>query len=82
MGAVAAGLILGTAAKLAMALRQRWRWLSFGVLAFVAAGLLRWPIVWTLLTAVPVAVGLAWWVEGRGPDQTDPPRQRPSDRRS
>lgn len=78
MGAVAAGLILGTAAKLAMALRRRWRWLTFGVLAFLAAGLLRWPIVWTLLTVVPAAVGLAWWAEGRKPDQPDGPVQSSS----
>lgn len=73
MGAVAAGLILGTAAKLAMALRRRWRWLGFGLAAFVMAGLLRWPIIWTLAALVPVAITSAWWAEGRGIDR--PPNQ-------
>jgi chromate transporter len=58
MGAAAAGLIMGTAIKLARS--QRLRWLSFGALAFVAVGLLRLPVGWAVLGLVPVAVGLAW----------------------
>lgn len=60
MAAVSAGLILATAVKLGMALRKRWRWLAFAVAAFVAVGLLRWPLLPVLLVLMVGAVGLAW----------------------
>ncbi len=65
MSAVAAGLIMATALKLAFGQRKRWRWLVFGVLSFVAIGLFRVPLAQTLLVLGPIAVGLAWWREGR-----------------
>jgi chromate transporter len=61
MGAAAAGLILGTGIKLARS--QNRRWLGFGVLAFLALGILRLPVGWVILALVPVAVGLAWRFE-------------------
>ncbi len=61
MGAAAAGLIMGTAIKLARS--QSKRWLGFGVLAFVAVGLLRLPVGWVMLVLVPAAVALAWRFE-------------------
>ena len=60
MAAVSAGLILATAVKLGLALRKRWRWLGFAVAAFVAVGLLRWPLLPVLLVLTAAAVGLAW----------------------
>ncbi len=65
MAAVAAGLILATGAKLALSQKKRWRWLGFGVAAFVMVGMLRVPLLWTLLALMPVAILLAWRVEAR-----------------
>jgi chromate transporter len=61
MGAAAAGLIMGTSIKLARS--QKPRWLAFGLLAFLAVGIFRLPVGWAMLALVPVAVGLAWWME-------------------
>lgn len=64
MGAVAAGLILGTALRLASALRTNPMGVGacavLGGLAFAAVALLRWPLVWVLLGLGPLACGLAW----------------------
>lgn len=60
MGAVAAGLIFGTALKLARAYRSRWRWLGFGGAAFALVGWWRWSLPAALLLLAPVAIGLAW----------------------
>jgi len=64
MGAVAAGLIVGTALKLMSALRTN----PMGtpacavllVLAFVAVAIARWPLAWVLLGLGTVACLLAW----------------------
>ena len=64
MSAVSAGLIAGTALKLAAALRVN----PMGVpvciallaLAFVAVALLHWPLVWVLLGLGAVASTYAW----------------------
>ena len=64
MAAVAAGLIIAMALKLAWAQRKRWPWLAFGVAGFIGLGLLRWPLFQVLVLTVPVAVLLAWWKEG------------------
>jgi chromate transporter len=64
MGAVAAGLIAGTALKLAAALRSNPMGVrvsaGFGALTFAAIALLRWPLVWVLLTLGCIACGLCW----------------------
>ena len=59
MIAVAGGMILGTALRLAGGLRARRRWLGFGVAAFVGVALLRLPLPWVLGALVPLAVGTA-----------------------
>ncbi len=64
MGAVAAGLILGTAIKLAETLRSnpmgaRVCWLA-GVSVFVAVALLRLPLVWVLIVLGSLASVFAW----------------------
>lgn len=63
MSAVAGGLILATAIKLGLALRKRWRWLLFGMAAFLMVGVLRLPLLMTLLVLLPVAFVAAWCVE-------------------
>lgn len=70
MGAVAAGMILGTAVKLAGPLRRSPLGLAgvltIAVAGFVAIAVLRLPLVWVLLTLVPLAWLIAWWRLGRG----------------
>lgn len=65
MGAVAAGLIIGTAIKLASVLRFNPigvpACVLLGVLAFVAIALLRWPLVWVLPTLGMLGSAYAWW---------------------
>ncbi len=57
--AVAAGLVIGTGAKMAL----KARWTASGALivvaAFVAVGLLSWPLVPVVLTLAPLGVALA-----------------------
>jgi chromate transporter len=67
MGAVAGGMILATAVKLAVHQRARWRWLGFGVVAFVCVALLRMKLAWVLAVLVPAAVAAAWYAGRRLP---------------
>lgn len=64
MGAVAAGLVIATALKLATTLQTGAMGAplsaAFGLLIFIAIALLRWPLVWVLLGLGPVAVAVAW----------------------
>jgi len=64
MGAVAAGLIVGTGLKLAGTLRVNPMGVSvciaLGALAFVCVALLRWPLVWVLLALGAVGCLYAW----------------------
>jgi chromate transporter len=62
MAAVAAGLIIGTALRLAPSLRGTpiggFATVTLATASFVAVALLRWPLVWVLLALG--AVGMAW----------------------
>ena len=64
MGAVSAGLIVGTGLKLVGGVRSnpmRARVCGvFLVAAFVAVALLRWPLVWVILALGVAACGFAW----------------------
>lgn len=64
MGAVSAGLIVGTALKLAPSLRANpmgvRACIAFGAIAFATVALLRWPLVWVLLGLGTLACGFAW----------------------
>ncbi|MFN0039935.1 MAG: chromate transporter [Burkholderiales bacterium] len=63
MGAVSAGLILGTALRLIGALRQNPMGLplcaAFAAVGFAGVALLRWPLVWVILCLGLLACGLA-----------------------
>jgi chromate transporter len=62
VAASAAGLALALAGHVARpAVRQR-PGTSLPVIAaaFVAVGLLRWPVAWTLLALAPLSIALAW----------------------
>ena len=62
MGAVAAGLIIGTAIKLLTSIESTvlGNSTTFGValVTFIAVGLLRWPLIWVL---VFMCVAGTWW---------------------
>jgi chromate transporter len=64
MGAVAAGLVIATALKLVGTLRNNvlgWKLGAlFAVLALLAIGVLRWPMVGVVLGLGTVAVATAW----------------------
>ncbi len=65
MGAVAAGLIIGTALRLAQALRTNVLGLpaciGFAAATFVAVAWLRLPLVWVLLALGAISCSVAWW---------------------
>jgi len=65
MGAVAAGLVIATALKLARALRTNPLGLplclAFGGLTFAAIALARLPLVWVVGGLGSVAIATAWW---------------------
>jgi chromate transporter len=72
MGLVSAGLILGTALKLAAALRASPlgvpACVGIGAAAFALVALLRVPLAWALLGLGSLACALAWRrIAGRGP---------------
>ncbi|MGV8823391.1 chromate transporter [Methylibium petroleiphilum] len=64
MGAIAAGMIIGTALKLAAPLRSSPLGLptlaALATACFVAVALLRWPLVWVLPALGLLACALAW----------------------
>ena len=57
--AAAAGLIIGTSARLISGLRRAWPSVVFGVATFVTIGLLRVPLVWVIGLIVPLSVAVA-----------------------
>jgi chromate transporter len=60
VAAAAAGLFLGTALKMAERLKLSWQALAVLASAFVAIGLLRWPLSYVMLVLAPVSIALAW----------------------
>ncbi len=64
--AAAAGLILGTALRLLLQTRPPVRGLLTGGAAFVAVGVLRWPLLWVVLVLIVVAVAAEWRASGPG----------------
>lgn len=60
MGAVSAGLLLATAWRLADTQRGWPAAWALGAAAFVAVGLLRWPLMPVLLVLGPIGFALAW----------------------
>lgn len=65
MAAVAAGLLLATALRLAQGwfTGGRWPWLLLGLAAFSGVAMLRLPLAGVLAVLLPLAVGLAWRAE-------------------
>jgi chromate transporter len=65
MGAVAAGLVLATALRLAPSLKRNPMGRSVCALValatFAAIGLLHWPMVWIVLGLGGASIAYAWW---------------------
>src|SRR5262245_890936 len=62
VAAAAAGLVLGTCAKMARPLlRDRFAIAPLIALAtFASVGVLRWPLPWALAVLVPLSIAIAW----------------------
>jgi chromate transporter len=60
-GAGAAGLVLGTALKIARNLKLSPRIILVTLVTFVAVGILRLPLVFVILCLVPLSIAAAWW---------------------
>ena len=58
--AAAAGLIVGTAVRLLAKARPPLRGVLTGAAAFVAVGVLHWPLVWVALALIAVGVAAEW----------------------
>src|SRR5262249_2393156 len=58
----AAGLVLGTCAKMALPLFRDRLGLApaMALLTFAAIGVMRWPLHWSLALLVPLSVAIAW----------------------
>lgn len=64
VAAAAAGLVMGTGAKMALPLLKDRRGLAplIALATFVTIGLLRWPLYLVLAVLVPASIAIAWWV--------------------
>ena len=64
VAAAAAGLTISTSLKMAGPLLRERPGLAqcLAVAAFVAVGLLRWPIYWVLGVLIPGGIAMAWWL--------------------
>ncbi|AMP38180.1 MULTISPECIES: chromate transporter [Ralstonia solanacearum species complex] len=60
MGAVAAGLVLATAIKLAQGQSRTWRAAVIGLAVFLAIGVLQWPLLPVMAVLIPLALVLEW----------------------
>ena len=58
--AAAAGLILGTALRLLLQTRPPPRGLLTGAAAFLAVGVLQWPLLWVIVVLIVVGVAAEW----------------------
>ena len=67
VSAVAAGLIVATALRMAASPRLRsWR-AAFGILAFGAVSVLRMPLALVLAVAIPASIAAAWFGRRKAP---------------
>jgi chromate transporter len=60
VAAAAAGLVMGTCAKMARPLFSDRVGLAVALATFVSVGVLRWPIYWALAVLVPLSIAIAW----------------------
>jgi chromate transporter len=60
MSAVAIGLLVATALKIAGVLQRRWRPWALVVLTFAAVGVIRWPFLAVVAVLAPVSIVASW----------------------
>lgn len=67
IAAAAIGLMIAVIAKMAEPVLRKGLGPAPLVMAatFVAIGVARWPLVWTLVVLAPVSIALAWWWQRR-----------------
>jgi chromate transporter len=67
IAAAAIGLMIAVIARMAEPLLRRLLAPAPFVMAasFLAIGVARWPLVWTLLVLAPASIALAWWWQRR-----------------
>ena len=65
----AIGLFFATVVKMTMPLIRQRSYLALPIIAviFVTVGLLRWPMPYVLLAAIPVSIALSWVMQERKP---------------
>ena len=59
--AAAAGLVIGTALKMARRLKPNLPAIAIGFAAFGSVGLLHMPMVLAIAVLGPISIGLVWW---------------------
>jgi chromate transporter len=59
--AAAAGLVMGTAIKLARKIKPNLVAIAIGVAAFVSVGVFHVPMVWAILVLGPLSIATVWW---------------------
>lgn len=67
--AAAAGMVIGTALRMGQRLKAPPALWALGALAFIACGLLRWPLPYVVLSLAPIGILLSAWPalrRGRG----------------
>ncbi len=64
VAAAAAGLVMGTGAKMALPLFKNRRLVAplVALVTFASIGLMRWPIYFVLAILVPASIAIAWWM--------------------
>jgi chromate transporter len=65
ISAAAAGFMISVGIRIAGPHRRRPWSAAFGTAAFIGMGLLKFPLVYVLLTLAPPSIGVAWWLEAR-----------------
>lgn len=65
ISAAAAGFMISVGVRIAGPHRRRPWSALFGTAAFIGMGLLKFPLVYVLLTLAPPSIGVAWWLEVR-----------------
>lgn len=65
ISAAAAGFVITVAVRLSRPHRKRPLSALFGTAAFIAMGLLKFPLIYVLLALAPPSIALAWWAQAR-----------------
>ena len=62
VAAAAAGLVMGTCAKMALPLFKDRLGLAplIALATFASIGVMRWPLYWALAVLVPLSIAIAW----------------------